>query len=94
MRLLKIFCLSKNKLTTIPSYIVQFNNLEVLQIERNPLEWPPNFVIDDGRNVESGQGMKEWIQKLKNWIEMNPNAHLDDEPSYFNVKPEAYVAHI
>ncbi|KAM6500626.1 RAM signaling pathway domain containing protein [Amanita muscaria] len=86
---LKIFCLSKNQLTTIPSYILQFNKLEVFQIERNPLEWPPDFIIDDGRNIESEQGMKEWIQKLKNWMEMNPKAHLDDEPSYFNVKPEA-----
>lgn len=60
-------------------------------MDRNPIEWPPTFVIDSGENHESAQAMKDWIRDLKEWIEAHPESKFHDEPSYFDLNRQEYV---
>lgn len=61
-------------------------------MDRNPIEWPPRFIIDAGKNNESVQAMKNWIRNLKEWIEANPESKFHDEPSYFDLNRQEYVS--
>lgn len=69
-----MFCLSRNKVTRLPPYLAQFPNLEVLQIDRNPIEWPPKSVLERARNLEPGQHMKDWIKSLQTWMETHTSS--------------------
>jgi hypothetical protein len=67
----QVFSLSRNKIARLPSYFSQFNNLEVLQVDRNPIEWPPSSVLDPINNPDSSQPMKDWIRALQKWLELD-----------------------
>jgi len=63
--------------------------LDVLQIERNPLEWPPISEIDSGGsmlNVNVNKG-KEWIRNLQNWIEINSSTSQEYDDSGYSEQP-------
>jgi hypothetical protein len=64
-----VFSLSRNKVTRLPPYLAQFHKLEVLQVDRNPIEWPPRSIIEHARNREPGQAMKDWIRGLQTWMD-------------------------
>ncbi|KAF8636525.1 hypothetical protein AX17_003338 [Amanita inopinata Kibby_2008] len=85
---LKVLCLSRNKLTRLPPYMVQFRKLEVLHVDRNPIEWPPRPLINAGQSVEIGQPMKDWIQGLQKWLEMNSKSKYDHEPPFLELERE------
>lgn len=90
--LIKVFCLSRNRLTSIPSYIVQFHCLEVFQVDRNPIEWPPSSIVDAEEKKASVQAMKDWVHGLKEWIETHPEPKSLDELSYFDLNRQEYVS--
>lgn len=76
----KVFSFSRNKVTRLPTYLTKFHKLEVLELERNPIEWPPKFIIEHPRKPETAQSMKDWIRGVQNWIEAEtsrPRVHED-----------------
>jgi hypothetical protein len=56
--------------------------LDVLQIERNPLEWPPKSEIDSCGGISNVDNGKEWIRNLQNWIETNSSSQEYDDSGY------------
>ncbi|TFK76564.1 hypothetical protein BDN72DRAFT_243194 [Pluteus cervinus] len=64
---LRVFNLYKNKLTRLPLYLTQFQSLDFLQLQRNPIEWPPNDVVSQPK--DPGPQMKQWIRNLQQWME-------------------------
>jgi hypothetical protein len=76
----QVFCISKNKLARLPSYLPQLHRLAVLEIERNPIEWPPKSVLDRPSKFDSPDQMKEWIRGVQRWIETE--MEVDDEELY------------
>lgn len=62
-----MLCLSKNKITQLPPYIAQFQDLEVLQVDRNPIEWSPK--ANPPSNLEDPSNMKSWIRNLQSSLE-------------------------
>uniref|UniRef100_A0A0W0F3S4 Leucine-rich repeat-containing protein sog2 n=2 Tax=Moniliophthora roreri TaxID=221103 RepID=A0A0W0F3S4_MONRR len=67
---LRVFCLSRNKLTRLPTYLVKFHKLTVLEVERNPIEWPPKSVMERRGPVNSAEAMSSWIHNIQRWIDM------------------------
>lgn len=47
---------------------MQFRKLELLQLDRNPLEWPPKAIVDSFDFQDPNKG-KESIRSLFNWID-------------------------
>jgi hypothetical protein len=77
---LRVFCLARNKLARLPIYLSKFYKLEVLQLERNPLEWPPKPVVTQPRVPETPGAMRDWIRSVQKWIEAEssrPRIHDD-----------------
>ncbi|EEB96625.1 hypothetical protein MPER_04211, partial [Moniliophthora perniciosa FA553] len=67
---LQVFCLSRNKLTRLPTYLVKFHNLTVLEVERNPIEWPPKSVMERREPVNNAEAMSSWIHSIQRWIDV------------------------
>lgn len=62
--------------------------LDVLQIERNPLEWPPKSEIDPCDSIsEVNKKGKEWIRNLQNWIEINSSTSQEYDDSGYSEQP-------
>ncbi|KAG6818209.1 hypothetical protein H0H87_000114 [Tephrocybe sp. NHM501043] len=74
--------LSRNKIARLPPYITQFSTLEVLQVERNPIEWPPKHVMDKAGILDSRQAMKEWVRNLQKWIIADNPANIGDDSGH------------
>lgn len=74
----QVFSLSRNKITQLPPYLSQFSNLEVLQVERNPLEWPPKAVMEKADSLDSRSAMKDWVRSLQGWIEEDCRSRIQD----------------
>ncbi|KAJ7581381.1 RAM signaling pathway protein-domain-containing protein [Mycena floridula] len=66
---LRVFCFSKNKVTRLPVYMFKFTHLSVLEVERNPIEWPPKAVMDRPAKFPTPEAMKAWIRGVQRWIE-------------------------
>ncbi|KAG6886022.1 hypothetical protein C0993_005206 [Termitomyces sp. T159_Od127] len=66
-------------LCRVIDFCLQFPNLEVLQIERNPLEWPPKAVIEKTDSLESRNAMKDWVRSLQDWIEEDCRSKSNDD---------------
>lgn len=82
-----MFCLTRNKITKLPTYLAQFRDLDLLQIEKNPIEWPPKQVMEsfgDAGDVKNG---KEWVQNLQNWLEAENLKEQDFEDSGYGEQP-------
>lgn len=76
-----MFCLSRNKISRLPTYLPQFHKLEVLRVDRNPVEWPPKAIMElPGSNDLSL--MKEWIQNVQNWIETESSRGQSEDVLY------------
>lgn len=61
--------------------------LDVLQIERNPLEWPPKSEIDSGSATSDVNKSKEWIRNLQNWMENNSSTSQEYDDSGYSEQP-------
>ncbi|KAF7978692.1 hypothetical protein HWV62_44951 [Athelia sp. TMB] len=68
---LRVFCISKNKLTRLPAYMSEFVNLNILKTDHNPIEWPPQSVMEPAENLEDGQAMRVWIRSVQTWMSDN-----------------------
>ncbi|KAG5635829.1 hypothetical protein H0H81_009994 [Sphagnurus paluster] len=69
----------RNKITRLPSYLSQFLNLEVLHVEKNPIEWPPKDVMEKANNLDSHQAMRDWVRNLQEWVESD---QIQDDSGY------------
>ncbi|KAK7049356.1 RAM signaling network component [Paramarasmius palmivorus] len=67
---LKVFCLSRNKLARLPTYLVKFHKLVVLEVERNPIEWPPKSVMERTAPIDNAEAMTNWIRGIQRWIDI------------------------
>ncbi|KAG6879036.1 hypothetical protein C0992_005729 [Termitomyces sp. T32_za158] len=76
---LQVFSLSRNKITQLPPYLSQFSNLEVLQVEKNPLEWPPKAVMEKAESLDSRSAMKDWVRSLQDWMEEDCRSKIQDD---------------
>lgn len=79
-----MFCLSKNKISRLPTYLYQFRQLDVLQVDRNPIEWPPQSVMTQLGNPIGIHNAKEWISKLQNWLEVDQAKDKEYEDSGYS----------
>ena len=61
--------------------------LDVLQIERNPLEWPPKSEIDSFSGTSDVNKGKEWIRNLQNWMETNSPTSQEYDDSGYSEQP-------
>ncbi|KAG6814296.1 hypothetical protein H0H92_013421 [Tricholoma furcatifolium] len=68
---------SHNKVKQLPIQPGYLIHLRVLQVDRNPIAWPPKFVIEKSENLDSSHAMKDWIQSLQLWLEGNSQMHND-----------------
>jgi hypothetical protein len=66
----KVFSLQTNRIHRLPAYLSQFQNLTLLRVDKNPIEWPPKNVIE-APHVEAADAMKNWIRSVQKWIEQN-----------------------
>ena len=60
---LRILNLSRNHTTKLPLWMGNMKNLELLQVHKNPIEWPPDNII----NCPPDE-MEEWLVGLKNYL--------------------------
>lgn len=67
----QVLSLSRNKLSHLPPYLAKFHRLDVLQADKNPIEWPPKIVMEALNQPMPGMSMKDRIHYLQNWIESN-----------------------
>jgi hypothetical protein len=67
----QVLCLSRNKITRIPGYFIDFCELDVLKVDHNPIEWPPKYVM------ETADGGREWITFMQKWMRNNSRPRLD-----------------
>ncbi|KAG5350867.1 hypothetical protein C0989_008965 [Termitomyces sp. Mn162] len=79
---LRVFSLARNKITQLPPYLAQFPNLEVLEVERNPIEWPPKSVMEKADSLDSRNAMKDWVRSLQQWIEVDSHSQIHDESGF------------
>ncbi|KAJ3728648.1 RAM signaling pathway protein-domain-containing protein [Lentinula raphanica] len=72
---LRVFCFSRNRVTKLPVYLPRFHKLKVLQIDKNPIEWPPKAVIEPPELVADGaKSSLGWITNIQKWIEAEINS--------------------
>ncbi|EFI28395.1 hypothetical protein CC1G_13929 [Coprinopsis cinerea okayama7 len=76
----QVFSFARNKITQLPNYFPQFRNLEVLKLERNPVEWPPKDIIHYDAKSETEGDMKTWITGIQEWIEYHVS--FQDDSGY------------
>jgi hypothetical protein len=68
----KVFSLSKNRITKLPAYFVEFKNLKMLKVDNNPVEWPPASVVKDKIPLtDKTEDMAKFITQLKQWYAAN-----------------------
>ena len=84
----QVFSFARNKVTRLPAYLAQFHQLEVLQIERNPIEWPPRSVVDSFGDIPDMSNGRVWIRKLQAWLEMEGPTSRDFDDSGYSEQPE------
>ena len=63
----QVFSFSNNKIARLPPYFSQFRRLEVLNLDRNPMEWPPRNVLQG--EIGGDDEMEEWIADLLDWVD-------------------------
>jgi len=80
--IVQVLCLSRNKITRLPSYLPQFRKLDVLQIDRNPIHWPPRAIIDSFGDSHDIVNNKEFVRNLQNWLEGDIKASEYDDSGY------------
>ena len=64
----QVFSLSKNKITLLPAYIAQFQNLRIFKVDQNPFEYPPMSVMDPKGDLKDQKFMESWIESVKQWL--------------------------
>ncbi|KAI8866034.1 hypothetical protein GQ42DRAFT_110281, partial [Ramicandelaber brevisporus] len=52
---LKVLGLSKNRIKRLPQYIADMNNLRILNIDGNPLEYPPSDIAQMPQKLQPQQ---------------------------------------
>ncbi|KAG7086559.1 hypothetical protein E1B28_002507 [Marasmius oreades] len=67
---LKVLCLTRNKLTRLPTYLVKFKKLTFLEVERNPIEWPPKSVMERIDSTGNPESMNNWIRSVQRWVDI------------------------
>ncbi|KAJ3516723.1 hypothetical protein NLJ89_g948 [Agrocybe chaxingu] len=84
-----VLCLSHNKLARLPSYLAQFRHLELFQVDRNPIEWPPPAVLESFGDLPDLKNGQDWIRKLQNWLDGEGSKGRDDyDDSGYGERPE------
>ncbi|EJD02375.1 uncharacterized protein FOMMEDRAFT_168845 [Fomitiporia mediterranea MF3/22] len=73
---LRVMSISRNKVRRLPSYLWKFKDLTVVKADHNPIEWPPQEVMEPEEDLEDGDVMHRWVESLKSWIKENTS---DDE---------------
>jgi hypothetical protein len=89
----QVFCLSRNKITRLPSYMHRFSRLTVLKVERNPIEWPPKSVMDRPIEFSSAEAMEGWIRSVQKWIEVESASRFKghDDSGFSELESSLYV---
>lgn len=87
LKFVKVLCLTRNKITKLPKYFAQFRELDLLQVEKNPIEWPPEQVMKSFGNAADVQHGKEWVQNLLNWLEAENLKEQEFEDSGYGEQP-------
>jgi len=62
--------------------------LEVLQVDRNPIDWPPPSALEacgDAQDFESG---KEWVRNLQVWMDAELSKGKEFEDSGYSEQPD------
>lgn len=85
---MQVFCLARNKITRLPTYLSQFRKLDVLQIDRNPITWPPTSAMEQLGEFQDLHKGKEWIIKLQNWLEVDGAKDKEYDDSGYSEQPE------
>ena len=79
----QVFSFTKNKITRLPSYFPQFRRLELLKLDRNPIEWPPRNVLQNDASHSGEKEMKEWIANILDWVDYNTSPlRINDDSGY------------
>jgi hypothetical protein len=47
----------------------KFHNLAVLEVERNPIDWPPKHIMEQHEPTGTAEAMRNWIRGIQRWIE-------------------------
>jgi hypothetical protein len=84
----QVFCFSRNKVTRLPSYLSKFHRLNILKVDRNPIEWPPKFVMDASGSLDTAQAMKDWIRTIQRWMDDDPSRTKFHDDSGFSEQHE------
>ncbi|KAJ3999273.1 RAM signaling pathway protein-domain-containing protein [Lentinula boryana] len=82
---LRVFCFSRNKITKLPVYLSRFHKLTVLQVDKNPIEWPPKAVIEPPDLVADGaKSSISWIKSIQKWMEAENSSqnHTHDDSGF------------
>lgn len=75
-------------MTKLPTYLSQFHRLDVLHLDRNPVEWPPRTVVERPSNLESEEDIKDWIRNLQRWMEAEVSRTKMHDDSGFSEQHE------
>lgn len=65
--------------------------LEVFQIDRNPIDWPPLSVLETFGDSRDVNNRKDWVCKLKAWMEVETSRNKEFEDSGYGEKVDASV---
>ncbi|GJJ12081.1 hypothetical protein Clacol_006322 [Clathrus columnatus] len=65
---LRVLCLSKNRIARLPPYISRASNLTLLQLDHNPLEWPPKSIWEPLEQAQDASIMALRIDAVRQWI--------------------------
>lgn len=89
----QVFSFTKNKVARLPPYFSQFKRLELLKLDRNPIEWPPRHILQSEIPHDGDKEMKEWIASLLDWVDYNTSsARAHDDSGYGEVPDWEYSA--
>ena len=65
--------------------------LELFQIDRNPIDWPPLSVLEtfgDSRDINNG---KEWVRNLQTWMDAEISRNKEFEDSGYSEQVDVSV---
>ena len=68
-----------NRVTELPAYIADMDELQLLKVDHNPIQYPPKEVWNrkpDEDPEKEKQAVKVWLANLKEYLRQNtPRSH-------------------